>query len=201
MRGVKQACHLALWHLLCQVLINNRCILSSNSLFFLAGLNGWVGRKPNWTHDKSHLEQNLTCYWLEGNHNSPANCSSCNGVTAEAEGVKLKRKYSKSRLNSFQKRTSPHSRKDHVPWKNMRAEKTLWHGVDQSSSSSCVRDGKRRKGQHTDHGSKIGKWYWMMQLPWGSLESCTVSRPCTEAPAAWKVNNWTLRADWSICSL
>ena len=31
--------------------------LITNGLFFLAGLNGWVGQKPNWTHDKSHLEQ------------------------------------------------------------------------------------------------------------------------------------------------
>ena len=56
-RRVEWARHLAPWHLLGQVLIDKRCFLSSNGLFFLAGLNGWVGQKPNWTHDKSHLEQ------------------------------------------------------------------------------------------------------------------------------------------------
>ena len=93
-RRVEWARHLAPWHLLGQVLIDNQ-------RFVLLSWFEWVGRaKAQLNPWQISSRTNLTCYWLEGSCNSPANCSTCNGVTAEAEGVKLKRKYSKSRLNS-----------------------------------------------------------------------------------------------------
>ena len=69
--------------------------------FVLLSWFEWMGRaKAQLNPWQIPSRTNLTCYRLEGSCNSPANCSTCNGVTVEAEGVKLKRKYSKSRLNS-----------------------------------------------------------------------------------------------------
>ena len=93
-RRVKWARHLAPWHLRGQVLIDNQ-------RFVLLSWFEWVGRaKAQLNPWQIPSKTNLTCYRLEGSCNSPANCSTCNGVTVEAEEVKLKRKYSKSRLNS-----------------------------------------------------------------------------------------------------